>query len=728
MNGANGQNFAFEQFVLAAGERLLLRDGKPVDLTPKAFDLLLVLVRNGGHLVSKEQLFQEVWPDSYVEEVNLTVNISALRKALGDDRAAAKFIETVPKQGYRFVAPVRVYADAEDVLGPLTKFQTKRDPRDLRFRWGRWPVTAILIGSALVILAGSLFVWLTNSRVKGVTGSPRGPEFTQLTNARGEEAFPSLSPDGKFLVYSSSAGASADNWSGDANIYLLRIGSTQPINLTGDFPGGGAAPAFSPDGSLIAFRSERDGGGIFVMDVTGKNQKRLTEFGSHPSWSPDQKEIVFSTDNTWAPDARTTNPGELWLINVDSGEKRRLNIPSDATQPSWSPHGDRIAFWGQSQGDAKNIFTIPARGGSPVNVTNDSFVNWNPVWSPDGRYVYFLSNRTGSMNLWRVQIDETSGAVLDTPTAITTPATSILHPSFSRDGRHLAYVNMANTANIAELSWNTEKELMVGEPRWVTRVTTSATMPDLSPDGEWLVYGTLGGKEGDLFVIRTDGTGLRQLTKDPSSNRRPRWSPDGKRIAFESDRGGKFEIWIINADGSGLKKINSSVDLNMVEAFWSPDGTRLAFRAQDSGATFIAELGAGPNDQPVTLAEIPNSADEEYRAHSWSPDGRKLAGWSYRRSNGTVKDPEHKLCIYSFDTHRFEKLDTFGLAPIWLGDSRRLMFSYKGTVFLLDTTSKKTEKISTIDASGGFSVSPDGRRVFVSSAVYESDIWMMNLN
>jgi Tol biopolymer transport system component len=254
-------------------------------------------------------------------------------------------------------------------------------------------------------------------------------------------------------------------------------------------------------------------------------------------------------------------------------------------------------------------------------------------------------------------------------------------------------------------------------------------MPDLSPDGEWLVYGTLGGKEGDLLVVRTDGTGLRQLTKDPSKNRRPRWSPDGKRIAFESDRGGKFGIWIINVDGSGLRKINSSVDLNMVEAFWSPDGTRLAFRAQDSGATFIAELGTGPNDQPVTLTEIPNSADEEYRAHSWSPDGRKLAGWSYRRTgNGTVKDPEHKLCIYSFDTHRFEKLDTFGLAPIWLGDGRKLMFTYKGTVFLMDTTSKKIEKISTIDASGGFSVSPDGQRVFVSSAVYESDIWMMNLN
>lgn len=117
MNAPLGENFAFEGFVLAAGEHLLLHEGRVVDLTPKAFALLLVLVRNGGHLVSKDQLLQEVWPDSYVEEVNLTVNISGLRKALGDDQLATKFIETVPKRGYRFVAPVKLIA--EDTLERL---------------------------------------------------------------------------------------------------------------------------------------------------------------------------------------------------------------------------------------------------------------------------------------------------------------------------------------------------------------------------------------------------------------------------------------------------------------------------------------------------------------------------------------------------------------------------------------------------------------------------------
>jgi DNA-binding winged helix-turn-helix (wHTH) protein/TolB-like protein/Tfp pilus assembly protein PilF len=111
MNHSSRSIFAFDQFVLAPEEQLLLRDGRPVALTPKTFDLLVVLVRNSGHLVKKDELLQQVWPDSFVEEVNLSVNISALRKALGEDQGVTRFIETVPKRGYRFVAPVRQIGD-----------------------------------------------------------------------------------------------------------------------------------------------------------------------------------------------------------------------------------------------------------------------------------------------------------------------------------------------------------------------------------------------------------------------------------------------------------------------------------------------------------------------------------------------------------------------------------------------------------------------------------------
>jgi DNA-binding winged helix-turn-helix (wHTH) protein/TolB-like protein/Flp pilus assembly protein TadD len=111
MSVSSGSIYVFDQFMLAPEERLLWRDGKPVALTPKTFDLLVVLVTNSGHLVGKDELLQKVWPDSFVEEVNLSVNISSLRKALGDDQALTRFIETVPKRGYRFIAPVNRLGD-----------------------------------------------------------------------------------------------------------------------------------------------------------------------------------------------------------------------------------------------------------------------------------------------------------------------------------------------------------------------------------------------------------------------------------------------------------------------------------------------------------------------------------------------------------------------------------------------------------------------------------------
>ena len=134
---------------------------------------------------------------------------------------------------------------------------------------------------------------------------------------------------------------------------------------------------------------------------------------------------------------------ELWAVKVATGETRRLT-EGDAVQPRWSPHGHRIAYWanpiavGRRQRD---IYTIPAAGGEAVAVMSDAALDWNPVWSPDGMYLYFSSNRGGTLNLWRVPIDEQSGRTLGPPEAITTPSPYVAHLSFSADGRRLVYAS-----------------------------------------------------------------------------------------------------------------------------------------------------------------------------------------------------------------------------------------------------------------------------------------------
>jgi eukaryotic-like serine/threonine-protein kinase len=185
--------------------------------------------------------------------------------------------------------------------------------------------------------------------------------FTQLSDQPGPEYFPSLSPDGKSFVYAGFA-------SGNPDIYLQRVGGKNPVNLTKDSPWDDTQPAFSPDGERIAFRSEREGGGLFVMGATGESVKRLSDFGNNPAWSPDGKEIACADEGVVDPAHRNNPNSRVWAVNVATGERRQVT-KEDAKQPNWSPHGYRIACGGRRNAAQRDIWTIPAGGGEPTEVT-----------------------------------------------------------------------------------------------------------------------------------------------------------------------------------------------------------------------------------------------------------------------------------------------------------------------------------------------------------------------
>ena len=145
------------------------------------------------------------------------------------------------------------------------------------------------------------------------------------------------------------------------------------------------------------------------MGRTGESVRRLTRDGFNPSWSPDGASIVYASqsvvDSPGVRDAR----GQLWIASTATGDRRQLTT-ADAVQPAWSPHGHRIAYWGLPHDSAqRDLWTIAAGGGEAVRVTNDPAIEWSPAWSPDGRFLYFSSNRSGGFNLWRVALDETTG-------------------------------------------------------------------------------------------------------------------------------------------------------------------------------------------------------------------------------------------------------------------------------------------------------------------------------
>jgi eukaryotic-like serine/threonine-protein kinase len=414
--------------------------------------------------------------------------------------------------------------------------------------WRNWVPKAAIAAGAVFVLAIAGYLLRAGLNTAKAPPALRVANFTQLTTAPGQEIYPSLSPDGKLLVYASLA---AGNW----DIYLQRVSGATPINLTRDSAANDTQPAFSPDGEQIVFRSDREGGGIFVMGATGENVRRLIDHGHNPAWSPDGQEIAYSLGSFARPSERGNYPGALRVMKVATGETRQVTA-TDTVQPNWSPHGDRIAYWGVQGSGQRDLWTVGARGGEPVAVTNDPALDWNPIWSSDGQYLYFASDRGGSMNLWRVPIDEQTGKLLGAPEPVTTPATYSGYISFSRDGRHLAYAQVVHQINLQQVSFDPAKGKIEAKPVWITQGSRIATDPDFSPDSEWVVFGATGDKQEDLFIVRRDGTGLRQITNDKHKDRAPRWSPDGQRISFFSDRSGRYEYWMIKPDGAGLSQFS----------------------------------------------------------------------------------------------------------------------------------------------------------------------------
>jgi Tol biopolymer transport system component len=541
-------------------------------------------------------------------------------------------------------------------------------------------------------------------------------EVRKLTIEPGIESFPNLSPDASTVVYEAGPAGTTD-------IFLQRVGGHKPINLTKDCDKDDGQPAFSPSGDRIAFRSECGGGGLFVMGATGENIRRVTEFGFYPAWSPDEKEIAVASESFLEPYSRS-GFSVVWAVEVATGRKRQVLASTDCTQPSWSPHGDRIACWGlRGNTGQRDIWTVLAKGetaGKPLAVTNDAPTDWNPFWSVDGRFLYFASDRGGSVNLWRVSIDEKSGRPLGDPESVILPAGFAGPLSASRDGRHMVYESRTTLPSIQRSSFDPVSEKVTGEPVSIFRSSLPILGFEVSPDGQTIIFAS-GGARQDLFIMRADGTGLRQLTDDPFKDRNMTWTPDGKRIFFLSDRGGSYETWSILPDGSGLEQVTRDSKKGGWWPVFSPDGS--VFAVPNGVNSFLFRLGSGAGKGK--LEPLPALGGEFwFDVRDWSPDGRKLAG---AREGGSVG---FGVALYSLESKTYELLNDRGSYPRFLPDGRRLLFLDKSAVWLIDSDSRKAHQVlapASDSQLGHFAVTRDGRSIYALQQLSESDIWEASL-
>ncbi|MGH9200613.1 MAG: hypothetical protein ACRD2A_05195 [Vicinamibacterales bacterium] len=461
------------------------------------------------------------------------------------------------------------------------------------------------------------------------------------------------------------------------------------------------------------------------MGATGESVRRLADFGYNPAWSPDGRSLVVSDTIFEVPQSRPAF-GKLWVISVESGAKRALPT-ADAVQPAWSPDGSRIAYWGTGEGGRRDIWTIAADGsGTPLPVTSDAAIDWSPVWSPDGQWLYFSSDRNGTMNIWRVAIEQSTGRLTGEPSPVVVPTASVGALSISKDGKTLLYGTETVRTTLHAMAFDPASARFGGSPQVVLQGAQQIDYIDVSPDGRWIAFGSADRQE-DLFLVRADGTGFRQITDDAYLDRGPRWSPDGSRLAFYSNRGGPYEIWGIRPDGSRLELLARAAD--RAEALsrpaWAPDGRRLSAKNIHTRTPLLINL-----DSPVETRarRWAGTDDAGHILQAWSPNGERIAA-TIEQGPGSDNVFLHSLDGKTQVVHTAAAQVWEG-SLAWLSDSRRLLFTtHAGGIHLLDSVSGQAREIFPKPRGPVqlpfLASSRDNRVVAYVEMRSEGDLWVM---
>ena len=426
-------SYTFGPFQLNVEARVLSRNGELVPLTARVFDTLVVLVRNHGCVIDKEQLMREIWPNTVVEEANLTQNVSTLRRALGDSAKEVLFIATVAGRGYSFVAPV-----VETPKADLRRMAAQRVI--VQPRWGKW----VTIGGLLVVCVG-LAGWFLASK-PGVHGNSQITRILPFTTDPGVEMMPAFSPDGNQIAYvRGEEGTTYFNiWKpiwGHTSIYTKLIGAGTELRLTKG-EGTYSHPAWSPDGKYIAFaRNSPGASGYFVVSALGGPERRIADLVEAPcaglTWTPNGESLVISERS----ERRRTSP--LIMLSRETGARRIITTtPAENVadiDPIYSPDGQWLAFIRVSDPDSA-IYLLPTNGGPLRRLVGQDWIE-HLAWTPDSREIVFSAGCKYS-HLWRVALR--GGA----PVAITPEDQSARMPAIARDPARLAYVLAAQRVNL----------------------------------------------------------------------------------------------------------------------------------------------------------------------------------------------------------------------------------------------------------------------------------------
>jgi Tol biopolymer transport system component/DNA-binding winged helix-turn-helix (wHTH) protein len=589
--------FRFGVFELDVQAGELRKHGLRVKLQEQPLQILTMLLERPGEAVTREQLQQKLWAgNTFVDfDHSLNATINKLRAALGDSAENPRFVETLSRRGYRFIAPV-IRPGERDVVRSLPA--NIHSPQSVQWPSRVLQRRTLASGIALGVLAcaAAFGVWFgrLHARVSETLVTP-----IPLTSYPGVQSAPTFSPDGSQVAFCWD-GEKQDN----TDIYVKLVGPGPPLRLTSN-PAEDCRPAWSPDGRSIAFLRRLPGGraAVLLISALGGAERKLAETPNAswaPAWSPDGRWLVIvDKDSAAEPDA-------LFLLSIESGEKKRLTIPSAQSGdggPTFSPDGRTLAFirtasvMSQQLGQFSDVYLLSLSpnltpAGAPTRLTSD---NWNTVgiaWTPNGREIVVSSGRTSNPSLWRVAADGSNR-----PQRLASLGQGVGYPAISRQGHRLVYAQSSFDKNIwrVELPGPHDKGIPL-HPKGAPFITSTRldAQAQFSPDGNKIAFmsGRLSRRGSyEVWVCDSDGSNAVQLTSLGVEAGTPRWSPDSQRIAFDSNVEGRWEIYVIHVNGGKPRRLTLGPGSSDAPS-WSRDGKWIYFVSSRDGRDQLWKIPA----------------------------------------------------------------------------------------------------------------------------------------
>lgn len=651
--------YDFADFRLDLSEKVLLKNGKTVSLTPKVFETLQLLVENAGRLLEKDELIEKIWQGRFVEESNLTFNIKMLRKALSDSADKPRFIETVPRRGYRFIAEVKIISanDDSEKLPPPTvssipeNIPAENPPKAKRFLIPFIAVLIVLIGTAAI---GSWY--LQNKNYEPNAPVLSAPFASEKLSTNGKVVHAVISPDGKNVVYTNGTGSDKES------IWLRQLESNSNIEIIPPSDDLYAGITLSPDGNTLYFvrrsRLVEETAAIYRVSIFGGvPQKIIGETQGSMSISPDGTKISFVRCYY-----RKDEYCSLWIADADGKNERKL-----ASRPSpirirgnkISPDGKSVAFAvGQSE-NAANEFSLletDIETGTERELTKLKFFNINSLsWLPDksGLLLTARINTDNNFRIWLVSKADGSSSPL------TKDSESYSALSLDKEANRLVSSQVKPEFNLRLFSLENPQN---------KRIVTNARGVSLASNGKILISSPMSGND-EIWSLNADGSEQRQLTNEVAEDNSAVTAPDNNSIFFASNRSGAIHVWRMNSDGSNQTQITQKE--GGFPLFVSPDGHWVYYHHGLDRTLWRVSTQNGEEQSVINKGKY---------AFAISPDGTKAA-FPERQNDERLLTVVSLADGQTIKTFKLNDPKAHPLFIVWTSDRKSLAYITSDSVF-----------------------------------------------